>query len=163
MNCRDAQTLLALWVGGDLQDQAELRQLKSHMATCEHCRAHRRSLESSQSVLTHPHESETFTASASLWPMISRQIQQSPKPDLISLSKSWLRNGAPFAAAVAVGLIMLLAAWHNTPPHSNEADPLLRGPGLEYVQGPVMTEEFPGEADRYSSHDESPPEDPKPH
>jgi predicted anti-sigma-YlaC factor YlaD len=75
MDCRQAESWLALWVGNDLSDTEPARQLQVHLEQCEHCRA-----KSLEFVVAHTALQEARCVPAEtpvcLWPRVRARLAQ---------------------------------------------------------------------------------------
>ncbi|MFN0195783.1 MAG: anti-sigma factor family protein [Planctomycetaceae bacterium] len=143
MNCKQAEQLLALWVGGDL-DEASGRELEEHLALCSTCRATGRRLKASQQVLVHAGhaeplrlaKSETVPASASadsVWPNVARGLRALEARKRKQRFNGWI----PAAAVLAAALAILISPYTNTSntPSSPTIAPSPAGWGQSGLQG----------------------------
>lgn len=120
MNCRQAKTEMALWVGDDL-DEASARQVERHVAVCPECRDALVALRQSQSVLQalagskhagdvdaallKPASSNLVRLASdgfeSLWPAVSRRLPGQSGARMRRFN-GWLPAAAVMAACVAI-------------------------------------------------------------
>lgn len=120
MNCRQAKSELALWVGGDLTESSAL-ELERHVAVCPSCRTLREGLSASHTALQaaaaapvlRPAHEESTTArreanrprpasDSSIWPAVSARITRSEQ------SRSQRFNGWVPAMAVSAACVAIL-------------------------------------------------------
>ncbi len=124
MNCRRAQSDIALWAGDDL-DEAGLRDLRIHLEACPECRKY---LEQMQALLqlvdNCPLRDEADEASLaavedSLWPSLSTQLVSLPAPRHDRFN-GWI----PAVAVAAVCFAMVLVASPPPSPSPETTVPL---------------------------------------
>jgi hypothetical protein len=76
MNCRQAKADIALWIGDDLPDRSRREELRRHVVACPGCRKHYKRLKGTLQVLEHADREQTYDASDSVWPELSRRIER---------------------------------------------------------------------------------------
>lgn len=110
MNCRRAQSDIALWAGNDL-DEADLPSLQRHLEACPECREYQEQMHQLMQLVEEcPLREEGDEASQavvedSLWPSLSTQLVS------VRTSRSDHFNGwVPAVAVAAVCLAMVLIA-----------------------------------------------------
>lgn len=111
--CQRIQTLLALWVGRDLDERGE-QEAKRHIAECPHCRAHWQKLQAGQHALEQAKSTPAFVnerAEPSLWGRVHAEISARKELSERQTAYGWLPVGALAAACLA---LMVLA--QNSPP-----------------------------------------------
>jgi hypothetical protein len=113
MNCKSARSAIALWVGNDLDEQAEPA-LRQHVAQCSQCRCFRRELERSIQVLQEADGSAENAPRSpdlqdSLWPELDVRIA-ARQSAVTGRFNGWLP-----ALAVSAACLMILAFSKNTP------------------------------------------------
>lgn len=102
MNCKRAQSEIALWVGGDLDD-ASIAALGQHLNRCPACDRVRLQMQRAMSALEDQPAAES-SLHDSIWPEVSKQLPQSlPQGDRFN---GWL----PAIAMAAVCCLMLTIA-----------------------------------------------------
>jgi len=112
MNCRDAGQLLPLWVGRDLPDVNESKELEQHLSECSQCRERLHSLQQSldalQSISTAAVEvGSVISGRSSLWPEISRRL-----PDRNPVRERF--NGWIPATAMALAVLIMVSVSITT-------------------------------------------------
>lgn len=112
MNCKRAQSDIALWAGNDL-DESDLSELRIHLQVCPGCRVY---LEDMRALLRLMEECPlrdeadgTSQRGESLWPMLASRLVSIPAPRTDRFN-GWV----PAVAVAAVCLAMVLVA---SPPH----------------------------------------------
>ncbi|REJ90164.1 MAG: hypothetical protein DWQ34_17945 [Planctomycetota bacterium] len=113
MNCRQAKSTIALWVGEDLSDRQQREELKRHLAACPACRTHYRRLKKTFRVLENADRDPTYDASDSLWPELANRIQEQQSS---RFSKSRFNGWPPFVAMTAACALLIVAMQWQTPP-----------------------------------------------
>jgi hypothetical protein len=136
MNCRQAQQDIALLVGHDLDDPRERDDVKRHVATCPDCRRYFRRMKDTLKVLGQADAPQTYTATGSLWPVLSRRINDRRREGPRSRFNGW----APFVAMTAACLLMMFVISHPQEPAPGRlmGPPTAKGPVL-----PVMRDMSP--------------------
>ena len=113
MNCREAQTDIALHAGGDLDDRERVRALREHVGGCPECRAHYQGVKSSLKALSGllPLEagSATWQSVGSLWPSIRKELARPPETFTAAKAFNHAKNWSPFIAMTTACLVMLVA------------------------------------------------------
>ena len=113
MNCRQAKLDIALWIGEDLTDAGAREELRRHVAACPPCRTHYRRLKKTLGVLEHADREATYDAADSVWPELSRRLdQRSRRPMQGNRFNGWL----PFAAMTAACLLLVVVMANPTQP-----------------------------------------------
>lgn len=110
MNCRQARTELALWVGGDLDERAT-GELERHVCACPQCRELRERLAEACGSLRDAGRMEAFPVDRpTTWPRLARRIEAYERRPFAPRFNGWV-------PAVAVASICLaIVAIVNTPP-----------------------------------------------
>jgi len=111
MNCKDAKSFIALWVGQDLDD-SELEALQPHLAECRDCAAHWDEMKSSMNVLQQvSNEVLTKAVHRSLWPKVAASISSRKHTAHSTVQNTGRRRWAPAIAVCAACLAV--AAFVN--------------------------------------------------
>ena len=150
MNCRDAQSDIALYAGGDLDDAARVREVRRHVASCPECREHFKGVKSSLRTLASVDQAATWQSAGSLWPSIQRELAR-PRPAAAARVWQQARNWSPLAAVTAACALMLMVLNHNGTP----TDQPVTGRGMTIHPPTAMRShsENPPEPDHPSSRD----------
>lgn len=107
MNCRQAKSDIALWIGDDLPDRSRREELRRHVSACPGCRKHYKRLRGTLQVLEHADREQTYDASDSVWPELSRRIEvQSQSGGRRARFNGWFPFVAMTAACVALVVTM---------------------------------------------------------
>jgi anti-sigma factor RsiW len=129
MKCRDYEDLIALWAGGDLS-QDEARQVESHVAACEACRAFANEMQECRAALAGLREAPPMSVRAAVMERVAR-----PQRSWMWL---WKPAAAGFAAAAAGFVVWLQGIDTRIPPPP--AAPVVRAAvpaeGLEFAPRP---------------------------
>lgn len=129
MNCRQAKSELALWVGGDLTESSAL-ELERHVAVCPSCRTLREGLSTSHTALqavaaapaVSPARDESMRREAnrprpasdsSIWPAVSARISRSEQSRSQRFN-GWVPAMAVSAACVAILFVAVQNATQST-------------------------------------------------
>lgn len=128
MNCRQAKSELALWVGGDLTESSAL-ELERHVAVCPSCRTVREGLSASHTALqtvaartAGPAQEECTrreanrprpTSDSSIWPAVSARISRSEQSRSQRFN-GWVPAMAVSAACVAILFVAVQNATQST-------------------------------------------------
>lgn len=129
MNCRQAKSELALWVGGDLNETSML-ELERHVAVCPSCRALREGLSASHTALQAVAAAPTVGAArdestrreanrprpasdSSIWPAVSARIARSEQSRSQRFN-GWVPAMAVSAACVAILFVAVQNATQST-------------------------------------------------
>ena len=115
MNCREARADIALFAGGDLDDRAQVRELRQHVHGCPECRAHYDAVKASLkslAALAPLDAAATWESGGSLWPSIRRELAKPPQALTAAQAVNQLKNWTPFAAMTAACVLMLVALGH---------------------------------------------------
>jgi hypothetical protein len=125
MNCRQAKSDIALWIGDDLPDRARREELRRHVSACSACRKHFKRLKGTLRVLEHADREQTYDASDSVWPELSRRIDvQSQSGGRRARFNGWF----PFVAMTAACVALLVTMNpHGTMPVDSVDAPMSRG------------------------------------
>ena len=100
---------IALWVGGDLSDEAE-ESLRQHLGGCPGCHRHCQQMKESLRVLQEPGGDSLSVLSESVWPDLSSRLS--------SRETMWRRgqfNGWIPAALIAASCVVILYSAFNSP------------------------------------------------
>ena len=114
MNCKRARSEIALWVGNDLDEEAEAK-LEQHLAECHHCRKYLREMQASLSTLREPNHDSYRSQFDSVWPRLSTQLPSREKIRRAERFNGWL----PAATVVAACLMMATFSMMNPPGESS--------------------------------------------
>ena len=117
MNCKRAQAQIALSVGGDLDDAAEL-ELGEHLESCTCCKRHRQQMTDTWELLLE-REDEPSDPHDSVWPDL--QVRLPDRREFLSRARF---NGGVVALAVAAVLLAMVSVWRT----ANTSEPLLSDP-----------------------------------
>jgi hypothetical protein len=104
MNCGRARTNVALWAGGDLDDQ-ESGQLERHLAVCPQCRDYRTRIAGSLQALREPQGILADNLYDSVWPKVASRLAVKSQADARRAER--LNRWLPVAAAAAVCLAVI--------------------------------------------------------
>lgn len=110
MNCRRAQTDIALWAGNDLSE-SDCQSLQRHLEACPKCRGYKAHMQAIMQVMDEcPLRDEADEASKSavaggLWPSLASRLVSLPTPQ-VDRFNGWI----PAIAVAAVCLAMLMVA-----------------------------------------------------
>lgn len=125
MNCRQAKSDIALWIGGDLPDRARREELRRHVSACPGCRKYYKRLKGTLRVLEHADREQTYDASDSVWPELSRRIErQSQSGGRRARFNGWFPFVAMTAACIALVVTM---NPHETPMMDSADSPMSQG------------------------------------
>jgi len=100
MNCKQAQTNIALWVGGDLSEN-DVALLERHVAICPGCREHHLRMEHVQQMLNVSNSPPSLEES--IWPDLEVKIERHQKAFRREQFNGWVP-----AFAVAAACLLLL-------------------------------------------------------
>ncbi len=78
MNCKRARSLIALWVGDDV-DPSDEQTLKQHVVHCEECQTHFARMKASMTVLQQFDGGPGRGLDNSVWPDVSHRIESQSK------------------------------------------------------------------------------------
>lgn len=107
MNCRQAKSDIALFIGDDLPDRSRREELRRHVSACPGCRKHYKRLKGTLRVLEHADREPTYDAADSVWPELSRRIEvQSRSGGRRARFNGWFPFVAMTAACVALVVTM---------------------------------------------------------
>jgi hypothetical protein len=112
MNCREAKTDIALWVGEDLAVPAQREELRRHLSVCPECRSQARRLKSALRVLEAADQDRTYDAADSLWPELANRIQNRAGRDAPS---SRFNGWVPLVAATAAAALLVVVLDQQPP------------------------------------------------
>lgn len=102
MDCRRAKTGLALWVGEDLPDAAEVAALRRHVSRCASCACYLTQLRASQEALRAA-QSGPPAFVTSLWPQVKSEIVRHEKQKRHERFNGWIP-----AVAMAAAVLMIV-------------------------------------------------------
>jgi len=105
MDCRQAESLLALWAGNDLDDIDPTHRVQAHLDACEHCRQRSRDF-----VVAHTALQEARCAapeSPNLWPRVRAKLMEWEQRPQLAKFNVWVPTAL---AAVACSLLVLVAS-----------------------------------------------------
>jgi len=129
MNCRRAQTDIALWAGNDLSE-IDCQSLQRHLEVCPKCRDYKAHMQAIMQVVDEcPLRDEADEASKSavaegLWPSLASRLVSLPTPRNDRFN-GWIPAIA--VAAVCLAMLMVASPQDAFPPTSsavpNETDP----------------------------------------
>ncbi len=114
MNCREAQTELALYAGEDLGDSQREAEVRQHLSECPACRRRHAGVKSALAALAGADSPGTYESVHSLWPALRRRIAQGD----VSSSAGWTWQSAGPALAgllVCAGLMVSTAVLLKRP------------------------------------------------
>lgn len=162
MTCRDVQSDLALFAGGDLEDRTRVRDLRQHVAGCPVCKARYQSLKSTLKTLGNvgPAEglaSATWVGQASLWPGIRRELARPPVPFSAARALGQLRHWTPFAAMTAACVLMLVTLNQFSAPREQPVSSRGLGTQPPLALQPADTPRSPSESEREPQSRHLPP------
>jgi predicted anti-sigma-YlaC factor YlaD len=110
MNCKIAQSQLALLVGNDLEPAA-VDQVRKHLDQCDCCRRHFDRLTAAQEALQTPGEGAWSATVESLWPKLSLRLASATAGSKPHRLNGWAASLAVAAACTA----MVWVASHQWP------------------------------------------------
>lgn len=102
MDCRRAKTGLALWVGEDLPDAAEVAALRRHVSRCPSCARYLSQLQASQEALRAA-QSGPPAFVTSIWPQVKSEIVRHEKQKRQERFNGWIP-----AVAMAAAVLMIV-------------------------------------------------------
>jgi hypothetical protein len=110
MDCQQAESLLALWVGNDLDHAEQSRLLQMHLEACPHCR--QRSLEFvvAETALQEARVNGTdgvASESSSLWPRVKARLLEWERCPHFAKFNVWVPTAI---ATVACSLLVMVAS-----------------------------------------------------
>lgn len=106
MNCKQAKSQIALWVGNDL-DEADLPELKRHVAQCVCCEGYCAQMQAGLDVLQQADEMPHLPMQGSLWPRVAASIHARGLSPRAHRFNGWVPAAAVAAACVAILLSAL--------------------------------------------------------
>lgn len=141
MNCKQARILIALWVGDDLDEDAEV-ELDRHVAGCSACHEHFRRMQHSVQRLHDPDVSPEYRIHDSLWPSLACRLPDRPGGRVADYNGWWVAL-AVSAACVAIVLFSIdrSRSTHWEPvavPAPAPAVTVTPGPDFRIMQGPRL-------------------------
>lgn len=146
--CQRVKTLLALWVGRDLDEQGE-QEARRHMAECPHCRGHWQRLQSGQQALEQAGSAARSGEDrvVSLWPELRSEISARREFSQRQSVSGWFPVGALAAACVAIAVL------GGTTPPFEYSTAMTFNPRL--VEPAGFRTDRPGRADDGANHPQS--------
>jgi hypothetical protein len=105
MDCRQAESLLALWAGNDLDEIDPARQVQAHLDACEHCRQRSREF-----VVAHTALQEARCDApdlCNLWPRVKARLVEWERSPRFAKFNVWVPTAV---AAVACSLLVFVAS-----------------------------------------------------
>lgn len=149
MDCQQADALLALWVGSDLEHAEQSRLLQAHLEACPRCRQRSQEFVVAETALQEARcvASET----PSLWPSVrSRLLEWERRPHFAKFNV-WVPT---VVATVACSLLVMVASievqrrvqrWSNPPmaaqPWERGRNLFVSDPGFSTTRGSDLTRE----------------------
>jgi hypothetical protein len=154
MDCRQAQSVLALAVGQDGCDPVAEDAVRAHLAACPQCRKVQRDMEAAHAALLESRSQPRFRHG--LWPQVAACIAEWERRPQFARFNVWVPS---FAAAAACLLLVTVGLLQPSPPSRDlfKSDPMfasdrghlisvedlarwqdLQSPGLQQAGRPVV-------------------------
>lgn len=118
MNCKIAQSQLALLVGNDLEPAA-VDEVRKHLDKCDGCRRHFDRLTAAQEALQTPAEASWSASDESLWPNLSVRLASASAGSKPHRLNGWAASLAVAAACTA--MVWVASHQWSGPPAADEA------------------------------------------
>ena len=125
MNCKRARSLIALWVGDDL-DPSDEQTLKQHVLHCEECQTHFARMKASMTVLQQFDGGSGTDLDNSVWPDVSHRIvsqSKAPSRRPPARGRIWV---ATLAVAAALVVMVSFSIAPVVSPHDLSSEMLTR-------------------------------------
>jgi predicted anti-sigma-YlaC factor YlaD len=124
MNCKIAQSQLALLVGNDLEPAA-VDQVRKHLDKCDCCRRHFDRLTAAQEALQAPAEGAWSATDESLWPKLSVRLASATAGSKPHRLNGWAASLAVAAACTA--MVWVASHQWTGPPAPEDVGQPVRG------------------------------------